>query len=206
LVIFVAMSARRRGTVARGCCALALLSGLLLAGCSPGLPKLDDPPRARVPGAPCPTAPKSSPKEPVLRMWCRLERRDIAGAEAAYDPRARRALGRVLPATLEVLRANRAYGRAAIVDVLKSGGTTKKSPAVIVRTGSPGGKPKVGWYRVARAGSGWAITWDTVLRFVLYANLAPDKVPFAVPRPDVDRNALVAAVRRYDALFLEGPG
>ena len=115
MAIFVAMSARRRGTVARGRCALVLLSGALMtAGCSPGLPKLDDPPRARVPGAPCPTAPKSSPKEPVLRMWCRLERHDIAGAEAAYDPRARRALGGVLPATLEVLRAHHAYGRAEI--------------------------------------------------------------------------------------------
>jgi hypothetical protein len=198
------MSARRRGTVATAL--LALGGALGLAGCSPDLPKLDDPPRARVPGAPCPTAPKSSPKEPVLRMWCRLERRDLAGAVATYDARARRALGSVLPTTLEALRERRVYARATILDVVDVKRSKKQGPAVIVRVGAPGQKLKAGWYRVARRGSGWAITWDTTLRFSLLAYLSPDKVPFSVPRPRVKRDTLVAAVRRYDALFLETPG
>jgi hypothetical protein len=138
-------------------------------------------------------------------MWCRLERRDVKGAEAAYDPRARRALGPVLPSTLEVLREHRAYGRAAIVDVVEVKRSTQRGPAVIVRVGPPGHKLRTQWYRVVRNGSGWAITWDTTLRFSLLAYLSPDKMPFSVPRPRVNRDTLVAAVRRYDALFLDRP-
>ena len=135
-------------------------------------------------------------------MWCRLERRDLKGAVAAYDPRARRALGEALPKTLEALRERHAYARATIVDVTN---VNKSEPAVIVRTGAVGQKMKAGWYRVARQPSGWAITWDTTLRFSFLAYLSPDKLPFPVPQPRVSRDKLVAAVRRYDALFLQAP-
>jgi hypothetical protein len=201
LAIVGAMRARRRGGGAS-----ALLVGfgtLLLAGCSPDLPKLDNPPRVRVPGAPCPTAPVSSPKEPVLRMWCRLERGDIAGAAAAYDPRARRALGGVLTDTLEDLRKSRVYSRASIVEVQSS---AELGPRAIVHVARPGKKRIRAWYRLARRGSGWAITWDTTLRYSLLAYLQPAEASVPVPSPRAKRDVIVAAVRRYDALFVEAPG
>jgi hypothetical protein len=190
----------------RGRVASALLvtfGVLLLAGCSPDLPELDEPPRVRVPGAPCPTAPVSSPKEPVLRMWCRLERGDITGAAAAYDPRARKALRSVLTDTLEDLRKSRVYSRASIVEVQAS---AKLGPRAIVHVARPGKKRVRGWYRLARRGSGWAITWDTILRYSLLAYLQPAAVSVPVPTPRAKRDAIVAAVRRYDALFVEAPG
>jgi hypothetical protein len=134
-------------------------------------------------------------------MWCRLERGDVAGAMAAYDPRARRALGPVLEDTLETIRARRVYGRASIVAVQPS---EDLGPRAIVHVGRPGKKLTKGWYRLARRGSGWAITWDTALRYALFAALKPGHS--AVPIPGLDRDTVQAAVRRYDALFLEAPG
>jgi hypothetical protein len=195
------MRARRWGRGAAG--PLVVGTVLLAAGCSPDLPDLDDPPPVRIAGAPCPTAPKSSPKEPVLRMWCRLERGDIAGAEAAYDPRARKALGPVLTETLKALREHHAYRRAAIVDVQQS---KKLGPRAVVQVGRSLEKLSRGWYRLARQRSGWAITWDTTLRFALFGYLQPDQVPVPVRLPGAKRDAVVAAVRRYDGLFVEAPG
>jgi hypothetical protein len=172
-----------------------------MAGCSPDLPNLDRPPQVRVPGARCPTAPESSPKEPVLRMWCRLERGDLAGAAAAYDPRARKALGSVLTDALKSIRDRRVYGRASIVAVQPS---EELGPRAIVHVGPPGRELTKGWYRLARRGSGWVITWDTTLRYALFAALKPGRS--AVPVPGADRDTVQVAVRRYDALFLEAPG
>ena len=145
-------------------------------------------------------------------MWCQLERRDVAGAAAAYDPRARQALGKVLDDTLEVVRRSRVYRRASIVDVQQS---EKLGPRAIVRVGAPGHKVIRGWYRLARRGSGWAITWDTTLRYAIHSHLNPGDSSLqprggatSVPRFRAKRDEIVAAVARYDALFLsdEAPG
>ncbi|MEA2273845.1 MAG: hypothetical protein QOI98_2553 [Solirubrobacteraceae bacterium] len=195
------MRARRwgRGLLSAG---LAASVTLTVAACAPKLPRLDDPPRVRVAGASCPTAPETSPKAPVLRMWCELERRHLGRAVAIYDPRVQRALGKTLKQTLEDIRRSGIYGRAEIVEVESS---KVRGTTAIVHVGKRRGKVITAWYRLAPRGSGWAITWDTTLRFVLGAYLNPSdvgrQVGTPIPRPASRHSVIAAAVRRYDLLF-----
>jgi len=146
-------------------------------------------------------APATSPKEPVLRLWCDLEQGDVAAAAETYDARVRQVLGKTLPETLKIVRRSGIYRRTAVVDVQPA---KLVAPAVIAHIGTLRGTLVTAGYRLAPRGSGWAITWDTTLRFWLGAYLngrVGGRARGAVSRRVLPHAEVAVAVRRYDQLF-----